>query len=228
MAEPVIVTLDVRKMIARDRHPTIFARLDALNPGDTLRLVNDHDPTPLRYQLFAERPGLFTWEPEKPGPTEWIIRIQKSTAAASQAPEKPEAQSKEETPGETGKLIVFDFRALTFFKDEGPSVQVLSDIGTARVVLFAFRAGQQLKEHSTSSQILVQALRGRITFTADGRDIKLQAGMMIQLEAHVPHSLIAQTDAVVLVTMTPSPSYHSLEREVFQQLTPLVTRTMSN
>jgi uncharacterized protein (DUF2249 family) len=75
MTEPTVVTLDVRDMAPRDRHPTIFARLDALKPGNSLRLVNDHDPAPLRYQLLAERPDLFTWEPEKQGPDEWIIRI---------------------------------------------------------------------------------------------------------------------------------------------------------
>jgi uncharacterized protein (DUF2249 family) len=220
MAEPIVVTLDVRKMVARERHPTIFSRLDALKPGDRLRLVNDHDPTPLRYQLFAERPGMFTWEPEKQGPTEWIISIQKIAG-------KSEEQVKGEAQAEAGNLIVFDLGTLIHFKDEGPYVQVLSDIGSARMVLFAFKAGQQLKEHSTSSQILVHILRGRITFTTTGNSVEAQAEMVLQLEANVPHSSIAQTDAVMLVIMTPSPSYHSLEREVFQGLTPLVTRTIT-
>jgi uncharacterized protein (DUF2249 family) len=61
MAEATIVDLDVRDMIPRERHSTIFARFDALQPGETLRLVNDHDPKPLRYQFMAERPNLFTW-----------------------------------------------------------------------------------------------------------------------------------------------------------------------
>ena len=146
----------------------------------------------------------------------------------NQIPEEPEAQVQKEIQGESGNLIVFDLRTLSQFKEEGPYVQVLSDIGTARIVLFAFKAGQQLQEHSTSSQILVQALRGRITFTAAGSSVEAQAGMVLQLEANVPHSVVAKTDAVMLVTMTPSPSYHSLEREVFQNLTPLVMRTTSN
>ncbi len=82
MAEPVVVTLDVRGMSPRDRHPTIFARFDALQPGDTLRLVNDHDPKPLRYQLMAERAGQAEWEPEQEGPEEWIIRIRKAATAS--------------------------------------------------------------------------------------------------------------------------------------------------
>jgi quercetin dioxygenase-like cupin family protein len=146
----------------------------------------------------------------------------------SQTPEKPEAQVQQEIQGEAGKLIVFDVRTLSQFKEKGPSVQVLSDIEAARIVLFTFKAGQQLQEHSTSSQILVQALHGHITFTAVGNSIEAQAGMVLQLEANVPHSVVAKTDAVMLVTMTPSPSYHSLEREVFQNTPPLVTRTTSD
>lgn len=220
MAEPVIDILDVRRMVARDRHPTIFSRLDALKPGDTLRLVNDHDPTPLRYQLFAERPDMFTWKPEKQGPTEWIINIQKIAG-------KSEEQVKGEAQEAGSNLIVFDLDTLAHFKDEGPHVQVLSDTGSARMVLFAFKAGQQLKEHSTSSQILVHILRGRVTFMAASNSVEAQADMVLQLEANVPHSIIAQTDAVMLVIMTPSPSYHSLERETFQGLIPLVKRTVS-
>ena len=143
----------------------------------------------------------------------------------SQMPKTEVAQATEETQREPGNMILFNLRELTTFRDEGPSVQILSDSGAARVVLFAFKAGQELKEHHTSSPILVQALRGRAVFSANGTQVRLQAGTVLQLEANVPHSIIAQTDAVILVTMTPSPSYHSLEREVFQGLTPLVTRT---
>lgn len=143
----------------------------------------------------------------------------------SQTSSEKTAHGTEETPGDQGNMILFNLRELTKFRDGGPSVQILSDIGVARVVLFAFKAGQELKEHHTSSPILVQALRGRAAFSANGTRVRLQAGTVLQLEANVPHSIIAQTDAVILVTMTPSPSYHSLEGEVFQNLTPLVTRT---
>lgn len=74
MAES-LSTLDVRPITPRERHPLIFARLDALQTGEALLLVNDHDPKPLRYQLQAERPAQFLWEPQVEGPEEWKIRI---------------------------------------------------------------------------------------------------------------------------------------------------------
>ena len=137
----------------------------------------------------------------------------------------PQQENSEES-GSPGSLIVFDLRKLTQFREDKPYVQVLSDIGDARVVLYTFKAGQQLKEHRTTSQILVQVLRGRATFSTAANSVKLQAGMVLQLEENVPHSVLAQTDAVVLVTMTPSPSFHSLgpghDNEPGQ--TPLVSR----
>lgn len=77
MTNALVVTLDVRNLIPRERHTTIFARFDSLQPGDTLRLVNDHDPAPLRYQLLAERAGQAEFEYEQQGPDEWIVRIHK-------------------------------------------------------------------------------------------------------------------------------------------------------
>ena len=144
----------------------------------------------------------------------------------NQLAEEQRKQGEQETEEAPGNLIVFDVRKLAHFREEGPSVQVLSDIGAARLVLFAFKAGQQLKEHTTSSQILVQVLRGRITFTAAGNSIRLHAGMVLQVEAQVPHHVVALSQAVLLVTMVPSPAYHSLEQEVFLPLTPLVRRTV--
>jgi uncharacterized protein (DUF2249 family) len=67
--------LDVREMPPRDRHQTIFESLSALGPGETLTLINDHDPVPLRYQLDAERPEHFRWEYRESGPERWVVDI---------------------------------------------------------------------------------------------------------------------------------------------------------
>ncbi|MBF6591222.1 MAG: cupin domain-containing protein [Ktedonobacterales bacterium] len=133
------------------------------------------------------------------------------------------------TGGAPGNLIAFDLRTLTTFQDDGPSVRVLSDIGAARTVLFAFKAGQHLRDHRTSSQALMQVLRGRITLTVGDVSVRARVGTLLQLEADVTHSLVADTSAaVVLLTLVPSPARHSLDREVFAHIPPLVARTPSS
>jgi uncharacterized protein (DUF2249 family) len=69
------VELDVRPIPPRDKHPTIFRTFDSLTPGQSMLLINDHDPAPLRYQLMAERPGQFEWTYQEQGPAVWRVQI---------------------------------------------------------------------------------------------------------------------------------------------------------
>ncbi|MFZ5443095.1 MAG: DUF2249 domain-containing protein [Myxococcota bacterium] len=73
-------TIDVRTIIPRERHPLIFRTFDALAPGESFELINDHDPKPLYYQLNAERPGLLTWDYQERGPEVWRVHIGRANA----------------------------------------------------------------------------------------------------------------------------------------------------
>ena len=71
-------TLDIRPLPPAQRHPLIFERFEALTPGESFILVNDHDPKPLYYQFQAERTGQFTWEYLEEGPQVWRVRLGRS------------------------------------------------------------------------------------------------------------------------------------------------------
>jgi len=51
-----IYPFDARGIAKRFRHAAIFGALDALQPGEVMRFVNDHDPLPLLQQM-ADRYG---------------------------------------------------------------------------------------------------------------------------------------------------------------------------
>ncbi len=53
LSPTAIYPFDARGIAKRFRHAAIFGALDALNPGETMRFVNDHDPLPLLDQLRA-------------------------------------------------------------------------------------------------------------------------------------------------------------------------------
>lgn len=72
--------LDVRVIPPREKHSTIFHTFDALEPGESFTLVNDHDPMPLRYQFEAERAGTFGWEYLERGPAVWRVEISRTGA----------------------------------------------------------------------------------------------------------------------------------------------------
>jgi uncharacterized protein (DUF2249 family) len=48
-----IYPFDARGIAKRFRHAAIFGALDALNAGERMRFVNDHNPIPLLQQMQA-------------------------------------------------------------------------------------------------------------------------------------------------------------------------------
>ena len=91
--------LDLREIPRPQRHPLIFAKFDALAVGDSLRLLNDHDPVPLNRQFESIRPGQALWEYIERGPSLFRIRIRRiaSPTAADVHMELPAQQVQIET-----------------------------------------------------------------------------------------------------------------------------------
>ncbi|MEO6929735.1 MAG: DUF2249 domain-containing protein [Casimicrobiaceae bacterium] len=73
--------LDVRHLVPRERHSTIFNTWESLPSGTSFVLINDHDPKPLYYQFDAEHSGQFTWDYIESGPDTWRVRIGKTAHA---------------------------------------------------------------------------------------------------------------------------------------------------
>ena len=97
--------LNVTEIEPKLKHPTIFVRFDALKPGESLIIHNDHDPKPLYYQLLGERGNIFVWEYLEQGPKLWRVKMTKRTEGES-----------DETLGE---IAVKDLRKAEVFKKYG-------------------------------------------------------------------------------------------------------------
>ena len=80
---PATRTIDLPSIAPRERHALIFACFDALQPGQALELVNDHDPQPLRVQFEDRAFGQYDWRYLESGPASWRVRIGKIAAKAS-------------------------------------------------------------------------------------------------------------------------------------------------
>ena len=72
------ISLDVRTIPPRERHPRIFSTFESLPVGGSFVLINDHDPKPLYYHFQAERPGTFGWDYLEEGPDTWRVRISRA------------------------------------------------------------------------------------------------------------------------------------------------------
>jgi uncharacterized protein (DUF2249 family) len=73
--------IDVRLMPPRERHPKIFGTWEELLAGESILLINDHDPVPLYYQFAAEHKGTFHWDYLERGPDVFRVRISKGDFA---------------------------------------------------------------------------------------------------------------------------------------------------
>lgn len=81
MTIPMIDTnpvLDVCALPCAIRKAVIFETFDALLPGQSFEIVNDHDPAPLRHHFNSRALALFAWDYLERGPQFWRVRIARS------------------------------------------------------------------------------------------------------------------------------------------------------
>jgi uncharacterized protein (DUF2249 family) len=71
--------LDLREIPPPQRHPKIFEAFEALDGGEALTLVNDHEPTPLYHQMAAEVDSFDAegYTVDRVGPNEFIATLPK-------------------------------------------------------------------------------------------------------------------------------------------------------
>lgn len=72
-------TLDVRDVPPAERHDQIHDAFAALSSGETLTIVNDHEPTPLFYEMQAEVNAFDDdgYTVEQRGPAEYVAEFPK-------------------------------------------------------------------------------------------------------------------------------------------------------
>lgn len=108
--------IDVRTMLPRLRHPTIFNTWHDLPEDGAILIVNDHDPVPLYYQFAAEHTGGFHWEYLEQGPETWRVRITKGhfcdPGFVPTARPKHSCSTPRSVPVEFAKPLVLDTRPL--------------------------------------------------------------------------------------------------------------------
>jgi quercetin dioxygenase-like cupin family protein len=69
------------------------------------------------------------------------------------------------------------------------------------VTLFAFDGGQGLSEHTAPFDALVQVVDGELEIRIGGVPVATRAGEVVLMPANVPHALVAQKPARMLLVM---------------------------
>jgi uncharacterized protein (DUF2249 family) len=69
--------IDLRPLPPRERQPLVASTFRILDPGESVEIVADEDPAPLRELLQAQWPGRLDWEAQPSGPHLWRVRVVK-------------------------------------------------------------------------------------------------------------------------------------------------------
>ncbi len=75
--------------------------------------------------------------------------------------------------------------------------------GQIMVARISFKKGSLVPEHSHYHEQVSHVLSGSLKFVVDGKEIIVQAGEMLILPPHVPHSAYAVEDSIAIDTFTP-------------------------
>jgi uncharacterized protein (DUF2249 family)/quercetin dioxygenase-like cupin family protein len=202
---PPELSLDVRQIVPRDRHPAVFKQFDGLASGECMILISDHDPLPLRRQFETQRGPQFSWEYLERGPSVWRVRIGRSDdqlpgvrAPVDNASSDLAAFSLE---GEVAKLK----RAAAWDTQNRHAASLVKE-GPLNVLLMVLKPGAELGDHRTSGPIVVQVISGAVHFKAGADQVERRAGGLVFLKRDIVHSVIALEETTMLLTTVIGPA----------------------
>lgn len=98
----------------------------------------------------------------------------------------------------------------SYFEDVAASVQISPESIVSRtlradddvkIIVFGFDQGQELSEHTASMPAIIHILSGEADLTLGGEAQKGGAGTWAYMPAQLPHSIVAKTPVVMLLTM---------------------------
>lgn len=85
--------------------------------------------------------------------------------------------------------------------ESGKRSVIISEDDNTKIVLFAFAAGTGLAEHVAPLPAIIQIIQGEAQLTVANEQVDGKPGTWIQMEPKTPHSIIATTPVVMLLTL---------------------------
>ncbi len=85
------IELDVRGLPCSDRRAIIFGNFHQLADGESLVVINDHEPVGLRGHFEEIASGHYRWDCRQLGPNEFRVRITREAFSADLARQGAEA-----------------------------------------------------------------------------------------------------------------------------------------
>jgi quercetin dioxygenase-like cupin family protein len=83
----------------------------------------------------------------------------------------------------------------------GNTAKTLIKEGALRVVMVGLKQGASLREHRAEGPVAIQTLQGAVRISSPGGSEALPVGSMLVFGGGISHSVEAESDSVLLVTL---------------------------
>jgi uncharacterized protein (DUF2249 family) len=177
----VMSELDVREIPPNERHDRIHDAFEELEPGESLTIVNDHDPKPLYYELSAEVPAFDDdgYAVEQEGPSRFVAELPKV---------------EDEPAAEIVRIAELD----------GEPHADLFPGRTPKTLRLSLGAGERVPEHDHPGHVvLFHVLTGAIDVRLDGEPHPVEAGEVLRFDGDLSVEPTAREDSTALVVLAP-------------------------
>jgi len=94
-----------------------------------------------------------------------------------------------------------NLKQLIEYSEGGVLSKVIVKTEKLDVTLFCMAAGTEIGDHTSTKEGLVYVVEGDGTFTLEGQDVKMEAGVIIHMKKSAVHSLKAKENTSFVLTL---------------------------
>lgn len=192
-----IRTLDVPSLEPKIKHQTIIQTFEALLPGESFIIHNDHDPRPLYYELLSKKGNILTFDYLENGPQLWRVLVKRRPLAADQVTVADIAAA------DYRKAEVFGRYGIDFCCGGNITVkEAAQQVGITEAALIA--------ELEDASQ--------KTAFLPEKDFISMKAGELIDHIVSTHHRFVKENSQAIEQLVTKVASRHQLQHPELKQL----------
>ncbi len=100
---------------------------------------------------------------------------------------------------------VVEIKELVDYESGRVVSRTLSSKPHVNITLFAFDKGEEISAHTSPGDAMVQVLDGIALININGEEITAKAGQVVVMPANVPHSVMAESQFKMLLTVVKQP-----------------------
>jgi nitric oxide dioxygenase len=98
--------------------------------------------------------------------------------------------------------VIQDLEKMMEFPKEGVFSKVLVKTDISNHTLMCLAKGSDISEHTSTREAAVTVLKGKGTFILRRKKIKMKPGVFIFMPKNAPHSLSADEDLAILLSLS--------------------------